>query len=153
MGISDFAAATPQLDALIGFFRAKPDRELGEAGVAIVLGVFRADDSFDEKEKALFEGLIEHHQFFKLFEKHRNLLDAKRVELNKQFMFGVEHGLESCLDELGQVSGYDAEVKGALIRLGLLAGGSGGLDETEKAFLRQAAIRLRLEPSAFPKLA
>ena len=152
MGISDFAATSPQLDALVGFFRAKPDRELGEAGIAIVLGTFRADDNFDEKEKLLFEGLVENHQFFKLFDKHRKLLDAKRVELNKQFMFGVEHGLESCLDELGQVSDYSAEVKGGILRLGILAGGSGGLDDAEKAFLRQAAIRLRLEPSAFPKL-
>jgi hypothetical protein len=152
LSIQDFQN-NPQVDALLSLFRKKPDREIGEAGVAIILGTFRADDNFDEKEKALFEALIEHHAFFQIFSKHRKVLDAKRVELNKQFMFGLDHGLETCLDELGQVVSYDPEVRTSLLRLGILAGGSGGLDESEKGFLRQAAIRLRLDVSAFPKLA
>ena len=53
MGISDFAAASPQLDALV-LLPGKPNKELGEAGIAIVLGTFRADNNFDEKEKLLF---------------------------------------------------------------------------------------------------
>ena len=152
LSIQDFQN-NPQVDALLSLFRKKPDREIGEAGVAIVLGVFRADDNFDEKEKAMFEALIEHHAFFQIFSKHRKMLDTKRAELNKQFMFGVEHGLDTCLDELGQISGYDPEIKQNIVKIGIMAGNSGGLDEAEKGFLRQAAIRLRLEPSAFPKLA
>jgi hypothetical protein len=152
LSIQDFQN-NPQVDALLSLFRKKPDKEIGEAGVAIILGTFRADDNFDEKEKALFEALIEHHAFFQIYAKHRKQLDAKRVELNKQFMFGLDHGLDTCLDELGQVSDYDPEIRTNLVRLGILAGGSGGLDEAEKGFLRQAAIRLRVDVSAFPKLA
>lgn len=152
LSIQDFQN-NPQVDALLSMFRKKPDKEIGEAGVAIILGVFRADDNFDEQEKALFEALIEHHAFFQIFAKHRKPLDAKRVELNKQFMFGLDHGLETCLDELGQIATYDPEIRQNIVKLGTLAGGSGGLNDAEKAFLRQAAIRLRLEVSAFPKLA
>ena len=152
LSIQDFQN-NPQVDALLGLFRKKPDREIGEAGVAIILGVFRADDHFDEKEKAMFEALIEHHAFFQIFSKHRKMLDAKRVELNKQFMFGVDHGLDTCLDELGQISDYAPEIKESIVKLGILAGNSGGLDDAEKGFLRQAVIRLRLNISAFPKLA
>jgi tellurite resistance protein len=152
LSIQDFQN-NPQVDALLSLFRKKPDREIGEAGVAIILGVFRADDNFDEKEKAMFEALIEHHAFFQIFAKHRKMLDAKRAELNKQFMFGVEHGLDTCLDELGQISDYDPEVKESIVKLGILAGNSGGLDDAEKGFLRQAVIRLRLNVSSFPKLA
>lgn len=152
LSLQDFQN-NPQVDSLLSLFRKKPDREIGEAGVAIILGVFRADENFDEKEKAMFEALIEHHAFFQIFSRYRKTLDAKRAELNKQFMFGVEHGLDTCLDELGQISDYDPGIKQNIVKLGIMAGNSGGLDQAEKEFLRQAAIRLRLDAAAFPKLA
>ncbi len=145
---------SPQLENLMGFFRKKPNKEIGEAGLACLVGVFRSDNNFSDQEKEDLARMLREHKFFKLFEKHAAAIDAKNSELNRAFRdYGLDGGLDACHDEMGEIASLDQDTKEGIIRLGIIAGGKDGLSAEEKAFLREGCRRMRVDPAIFPKLA
>lgn len=158
MALSDFlnmgkTGAANIADSVFGVFKERPDKELGQAGIAFLIAVFRCDDNFDPEEQQALTKLLGVHPFFKIFEKHEKIIRDKKDELNKQFLFGVENGIEACMVELEDVARYDDKIKKALVQVAMLAGQSGGLSQIEKDTIKIGVIRLGLSPADFPKLA
>jgi tellurite resistance protein len=123
------------------------DKEAGEGVVAMMVGTSNADGEFEPAEKAKFVKALEVNPILKQFDK--SVLLTKARELQDQFDFDTDMGIDACLKELREASkGASEEKRIAIARMGVAAAKADGeVEPAELAFLTKACAALNLTPS------
>lgn len=123
------------------------DKETAEGVVAIMVGTANADGNFEPEEKAKFIKAMDVNPVLKQFD--RSMLIGKANELQNQFDFDTDAGLDACLKELREAArGADEEKRIAIARMGVAAAKADGeIEPQERAFLANACNVLGISPT------
>lgn len=124
------------------------DKETMEAAVANMLGFAGADGTFGPDENKKMAVIYRDHPLMKAFDYGKVV--KKHEELKVQFSLDTSIGHEACLTELRQIRSAPEEKRHLVMVLGkVVANSEGGTGDEEKAWGRQAADALGLDPAKY----